>query len=322
MKKPGFSLIEIVIAMLVSSFVALMFYRTFHQTVYTVKKITHLIDDYANILPVRVQLEQDLLGIWKPTVTRLKLEEPKKESKGKKGKTDEEEPEQEKGDASKLEEESIDERKIFSAQMKKDNTDRLSFVTTNAFLVFDEPAVRFVRVTYRLVPLEVEGKSLFTLMRDESLYDPANKEERVAKRRHSFPLLTNVCKWKMKFTATNAQQKVAVRAKGAPTPESVTLTEWGTEAQQKKCAITVPEFIHIEGVICDGKTNKEVSFEFDFLLPNALCQDMKPPYVPGEKGGMLDQLASSAFAKLEAKEGGTGFFGSLAAQEHAVGDEP
>lgn len=71
MKIQGFSLIEIVIALLIGSMLSLVLYTALRQTQRTVTQVNGLIDSTAELLPLYAQLELDLMALSSPEKLKL-----------------------------------------------------------------------------------------------------------------------------------------------------------------------------------------------------------------------------------------------------------
>src|ERR1700732_4542718 len=64
----GFSFIEIVVAILISSFLSLVLYNSLSQTQRTMRQVTALMDETADFLPFMAQFEKDLSGVFAPAM--------------------------------------------------------------------------------------------------------------------------------------------------------------------------------------------------------------------------------------------------------------
>jgi len=195
MKQSGFSLIEIIIALLISSFVAMMLYQSFNQTRRVVTRITGLMHATSDILPLFTQLEKDLSGAVAPLVHAQK-------QTAETGKTEQQsavdknvraaEEKTKKNEADKESESAKKEKHIFKVVLKDNKFESMSFITTNALTVVDESTTHFVRVTYRLVPQANTDQSnetkLFRLLREEVAYEgPASGDQTDKKKKQGRP---------------------------------------------------------------------------------------------------------------------------------------
>lgn len=266
----GFTLIEIIIALLVSSMLAMIVLRTFRQSTTTFQRITTVIDDNAELLGLYSQLERDLMGafvpaVWKePVVQDVKEAEQAAKAAAQKTKdiqqTKKEQGEQAVQVAAK--------RPAFSTVIKDGKLEQLSFVTTNAFVVFDEPAARAVRVTYKLVEQQQEENAKerrYRLLREETPYVAEGAVYGRRRQTRVYPLLINITNLAGLFSAL--EEKTSDKDKKASS-ELISLSEWGTDAQKKKSKRVMPEWVKLTGSVVSPVSKKTLPFTFQFHLPS------------------------------------------------------
>lgn len=265
--KRGFTLIEIIIALLISSMLALVILRTFRQSTTTFQRITTVIDDTAELLGVYGQLERDLSGAFVPAVWKeaqvQDVQQAEQAAKVAAQKTKEEQArEKEEG---KQAVEKAAKRPVFSTVMKDGKLEQLSFVTTNAFVVFDEAAARVVHVTYKLVeqPQEQAKEKRYRLMREETPYVAEGAIYGRRRQKREYPLLINITSLTGTFSAL--EEKTVDKK---TTSELVSLSEWGTDAQKKKSKRMIPEWVKLTGTLISPVSKKSLPFTFQFHLPS------------------------------------------------------
>ena len=163
--KPGFILMEILIAMLVAAIVASALFSSFYQTNRFSVVVNNVVDLSTKAALVQNQLEKDLAGVFIP----VNVEKPKKK-----------EEQQEEGEqkAEQLAEKEEPEVKpitnIFTATVRGDLLNTLTFITCNPLQVYwseraGRAKLRVARVMYRLTK-EKDQKDSHKLTRQEG-YD-------------------------------------------------------------------------------------------------------------------------------------------------------
>lgn len=271
--RPGFTLIEIIIALLVSSMVAMIILRTFRQTTTTFQRVTTLIDDNAELLGVYAQLERDLSGAFVPAVWKeAAVRDVKEEEEA--AKVAAQQSKDIKATKKELGEQAVQQatkRPVFSTEVKEGNLTQFSFVTTNAFVIFDEPAARAVRVTYKLVEQTQEEarEKRYRLMREETPYVAEGAVYGRKRQTRSYPLLINITSLTGLFSAL--EEKTSDKDKKASS-EFVSLSEWGTEAQKKKSKRLMPEWVKLTGTVISPVSKKSLPFTFQFHIPSLAQQ--------------------------------------------------
>lgn len=265
MKQNGFSLIEIIVAMAISAGLSLILYRAFSQTTRLTQQVRDMINDNSDTLSSYAQLEKDFSAIFVPAkeeVPKAPTAAPPAQQPGQKA------PEP-KPEAAKPE------PPVFTTTQSEGKLATISFVTTNAFTIFDEAPLRSVRVTYRFKPqtgeAEPAGTKLYTLVREEIPYDQkAETEKKEQKPVHAYALIRNISTYALKFSARDCQKK--------DTKELVSLSQWGTDEQKKKCPdLKLPEFVEFTFDIFDLVTHRTVAHILSIAIPAAGCPKIEPP---------------------------------------------
>lgn len=264
MKQPGFSLIEIIIAVAISSVLSLILYRAFSQTNRLVQQVRNLMDDTSDTLSSYAQLEKDFSAIFMPTLEEIKKASAPPAQAAVANQTT---PKTPAGQESK---EKKPEIIPFKTTMEGSKLATISFVTTNAFSILDEAASRPVRVTYKLKPQEGEGNKLFVLLREELPYDQkaeGEKKSSSAKPTHAYALIRNISSFSAKFSAYDCKEE---------SKELVSLSEWGTDEQKKKCPQrAIPEFVEISLDVTDVVTGRVTAYTCAITIPAASCPEEK-----------------------------------------------
>jgi len=267
----GFSLIEILIATAISAILSLVLYNAFSQTNRLVQRVRNLMEDTSDTLSSYAQLEKDFSAIFKPVFEEIKKVTPPPAQPPAAGQAQtppnpppapkKEEQKQKKPDTIP-----------FKTTKEGDKLASISFVTTNAFSILNEAAPRPVRVTYKFKPQEGEQKKLYTMVREEALYDQKAESEKAsshAKPAHAYALVRNIKTFSAKFSAYDCQED---------SKELVSLSEWGTDEQKKKCPKhAIPQFVEITWDVVDLMTERENSYTVAVAIPAASCPELIEP---------------------------------------------
>ena len=256
MKKSGFSLIELLIAMAVGSIIMFAVYRTFDQTKKSAQRLDAILQKDNMIAPLYNQLEKDCTAIYVP----LSAYPPKKEQQ----------PAQQppvKPAPAKPEEAPKLLEKIFYSTSKSSLLQELSFITTTSLLGYNETSPHLVRVTYAVKP---EVENLYTLMRSESTqlaYKP-EKESTVK----SYEIVNNIKNISVKYYARPVSEK-------EEESEYKVFKEWSSEEQFKKIKRRIPDYIEFTIVWWDQALQKE----YDFVIELPIIAQEKEEEKKAEK---------------------------------------
>jgi prepilin-type N-terminal cleavage/methylation domain-containing protein len=264
-RRPGFSLIEILIAVAISSIVSLILYNAFSQTNRVVQQVRSMIADTSDTLSSYAQLEKDFSAIFIPFPEQTQEQKPAAQQESASAqKPAQPAPKPQQAESKKPE------ITPFKTTTKEGKLATISFVTTNAFLVLDEAASRVVRVTYALKAQEEGEKKLYTLWREEVPYDQKAEVEKKGstKPAHAYPLIRNISDFSAKFSSVQCKEDAK---------ELVTLTEWGTDLQKKQCPEGIaPQNVELTWDITDPTTQRVVTYIFATTIPAAYCKPEKP----------------------------------------------
>ena len=127
-----------------------------------------------------------------------------------------------------------------------------SFVTTNAFTVYDTQTLRPVRVIYRLKTVE----NSLSLVRQEGAWQLDLKDFDNIKQFPAYEIMTGLKKFTAHFFIPKDEQH----------KEWSVYTRW-TEEEQASTKRSLPSFIDIEGSWWHRQEEKEYPFHFSFFIP-------------------------------------------------------
>jgi len=266
MKKTGFSLIELVIALFISAIVTLMLYRSLNQTQRITKQISSTIDLYSDLLIVENQVEKDFSTIISldNTTTSTGVAD---QSKGLAGLIAPQIPPQQ-----PVQKKETTEVLIFKGTQVNDRLEKVTFLSTNALSVLDEVTSRIVRITYELIPqkhlefgpLHIDTPALFTLMRTEIPFMHKEKKEEPGR---AYALLRNIQTCTISYSIRKPEKPGSKKE----TVEFITLTQWGTDTQKKQIDAPIPQFITLTGNIMHPVTQQTLPFNFTSVVVAARC---------------------------------------------------
>lgn len=273
--EPGFSFIEIIVALLVSSFLSLVLYNSLSNTQRSTKQVNQLIEETADLVPFMTQFEKDLSGAFAPMMDMVatSTQPSHKASAG--------EPQKKP-------------QKIFHATAKSGSLSELTFVTTNALAIPGEAVPRVVQVTYKLVP-QADTAGRFELTRAEKPYEAkqteGDQEKKIAGR--GFVLMRNIKKFvahysgleikqleKTDVQALKPTQSVVGQEKKTSTDAEkkqkklVRLQEWGTAPAQEKTKQKLPVLVELEATFVPAE-NREFVVSYLFFIPAGNCIEDK-----------------------------------------------
>jgi len=258
--KRGFTLIEMMVAILITSLLGSILTAIYVQTQRSVSRINETIDlDFADSI-IYNQMEKDLSGIFVP---QLFVDDRSSESK----KAQPGQPKQPQGQPAKPGQKPKPKKKLERAKNalvsmgSSGNLSSLSFITNNPMQVYGQSKPRIVRVEYALEPDKIDSK-MFNLVRRQSLEFELEKFK--ASEPRPYTLATNVKSMTVEFFAAKEEEKDKKKnqkkgGKAEPTKEKQGEQEKGDKKEEKKA----PELISLTEWNDEvSKNNKEINPDF------------------------------------------------------------
>lgn len=297
MMKPGFMLIELIVASLVASMVAAILLAALAQSNRFQMIDDNLIDVSTRIAVVSNQLEKDVMGSFIPVQAEEKKEEQKKQQK------ETEQPSSAKttkgtaADSKETAQKSPEKEKpkpiekIFYSTQKNGQLDTLTFVTNNPLVVYVGKDVgvvkpKVVRVQYTLKP-EAEKKDSYALFRQESMELDLEKYKNVT----PYEVIGGIKRCTVTFTA-----RIEKKDEKAENPklsyEYKTQNEWVSEQKkedkkedkEKAEFPRIPYSVEMKLILWDLQDKKEKEFTIVCEIPTDFSpvkiQDKKQPEKP------------------------------------------
>lgn len=291
MNKHGFTLIELMIGLMLSSIVAYTLYNSFFITNTVVRKTEQVISADLIMAVLQNRLQKDVNGIFIP----VQPEPEKKDTAGDAAQKAPVQPKQNKPPIKPVE-------KIFHSTQKDKNLDFLTFITNNPVQSYQDgqkgkikPSV--VRVVYRLEPTETDPET-FRLMRQESAdLDLKNFDAKTAQGVRAYQLATDIKSISAEFIypqpkkeESKAAQSGAKPGAAAPKKEEkkepitfVTLQKWDADKLQDGQP-KIPEYITFTITLWDKEHKAERTNSFKYTVEGfqAAMQPKKPKAQPGK----------------------------------------
>jgi type II secretory pathway component PulJ len=270
--KPGFMLIELIVASLVASMVAVLLLAALSQSNRFQMIDDNMIDISTRVAVISNQLEKDLIGAFVPVSSFAKASDFAKASSDKSADKQEEQSAPVKEPVKPIE-------KIFYSTNKNGQLDTLTFVTNNPLVVYVGTDVgivkpKVVRVQYSLKP-EADKKDSYALFRQESMELDVEKYKNVT----PYEVIGGIKRCTMTFTA-RIEKKSEKKDEKVENPkisyEYKTQSEWVSEQKEKTTedkGKETPEFpripfsVEMKLILWDLQEKKEKEFTFVCEIP-------------------------------------------------------
>lgn len=271
----GFTLIEITIALFISSMLTLLLYQSFSQAQRAARNSSALIDAVTAMPIAYNQLEKDFTTIFVPArvFSDIADKAQKKEGASSPAQTTASSPEE----SDKKPKEPF--KDIFVSTLQEKNLAQLSFISTHSLALYNTVVPHAVRVLYRLMPT-VDNPKIFTLVRQETttLDMPLKKfkEEKV----REYDLMRGVKELRVELLVPEKEPEAEQQpgqekqeqkqTKQEQQPKKyITLDKWEGDSEKgdKKTEHLIPAYIHVIGVLIDPATEREYPFEWRFAVP-------------------------------------------------------
>lgn len=283
MMQRGVSLIELMIALVISSLLALMLFGILNQAGNSLKSVESIAATDLAIVSFYDRFERDITGAFIPAIGDPDLADKAfaqqlKQAQEKEEKSQAQQQQQQPQNTSaivpqKKPEKSvslqdIQVKKVFVYEEKDNNLAQFSFVTCNPVSSYREEKPRIVRVVYTLKP--EAGTKNYILWRQESI----KLGTKFALQARAYALLRHVVSLRLELLAPKPledKDKKAVQdgkqEKKSTTP-LITFNQWptkGTESE-KEPTKDLPQFVKVYVRYADSIDNRIKSYEFLFPI--------------------------------------------------------
>jgi len=300
--KSGFTLIEILIAIALSSIVATMLFSVFFQANRSARVVDSYVDMYTKAALVARQFERDISGACVPWSLFLPdpAQQPTPPPAPIPGKTIPQKPEPEKP-AEPEESKKKQLKKIFFSSSEGSNLKILTFITNNPTAQYwseqiGKPKPRLARVVYSIQKQTdiVANKDSYVLKRQEGTqleYGAYKKDDNKAAR--SFDVIDGIKSISIDYAVHIEDKKE--NTSGVPKKNIKRVSSWDSDAQaeSEEQMPMLPGLVTIKLQLWDQAMQKAVPFEFtvrvlgDGLPPaeSAVPQAQQAPTQPDAKKG-------------------------------------
>lgn len=297
MNKPGFTLVEVLLASAIAAIMTGLLFLVVRQLNSSVPIIDRRADIYEKAAILNAQLERDLSGITAPNefYARQKTakDKPEQPASAEQKKSDDQKKSEEEKKTKETQETTTEQapkkplEKIFYSTNKEGMLDQLSFITTNPLQIYwggksGSAKPRIARVTYSLQEEKNprnNAKKSYRLVRQESPLldwdqfkaDQSIKEYTVADNIKSLTVEYSAVVVPQEKEAKTAQSETAK----APTKKEIEKkTDWTGKTQEQnegsKKLPLAPGLAQFEIALWDQKQQRSIPFSFAVAIPAQL----------------------------------------------------
>lgn len=326
-QRQGFSLIELIVAVMIAGMMAMSLFQLITQTRKVASRIVNVIEVDQHFMGFYNQLQKDVMGMFAPASSIQALRDKDEKAQKEKAQQQRQGPDERKPNATGDKREQKPEqpggslptnRKPVEGVFVLDaHQDRFfwSFITTGglAFLESDgKPQLlpHSRRVAY-VLEKDPQRPGTYRLMYRINNAKLDLADIKAAHYYPSFELMSGITKFEIELTVfevekKDAQKDAAVQKKGseeiagkskpAPKPQPAVVKEWNEAEIWEKYKTLVPAFVSIRGAVAD-RTGREYPFE---CLMKVTAYN---PYVAKEKSlfEAIEEIAQNIFGKGNGK---------------------
>ncbi len=300
--KPGFTLIEMMVAIVITSILGGMLLTIFLQTQRSVNRINETIDvDFEDSI-IYNQLEKDISGIFVP---QLFVDDRSSESKKEKPAQPGQPPKQAQPPKPKRKLARVKDALVSANEGK--SIKNLSFITNNPLQVYGESKPRMVRVEYYLEPDENNSKQLKLYRRESNKIEMAEFKDADPR---SYQIAAGVKQFSLEFYAAKQPKKKEKKKEDEKkkegeearkeVPELVPFAEWNdstTKENKELYQELLPIFLRVDLELWESsnpdedQSRKYTFFYHVFAFDSGVVQQPKqaqppaPPQLPQGQAG-------------------------------------
>jgi prepilin-type N-terminal cleavage/methylation domain-containing protein len=308
--KPGFSLLEIVIAIAIGAIVSVLLYQATSQTARVVKTIDVLIDVHSELALFIDRVTKDVSGAFVPRIAIDEKEAPPEKKPEKK-------PEEKKPPSPEKKKET--EHNVFVVQnMTLDEkaprgSSLFTFISTSPLSVYGEFVPRRVRIAY-VIESQKDSKGLYKLVRYESTEIDLKKFEEKQRSNviKGYSIVRNIKSLRVECYAAQeeaeqeSQEKDKDKAKykeAKPIREYERFTSWKSSERKKNKQSFLPEWVVLKGALVDARQKRELSYEVLIPIP-AWNSVLKPVQLQSSYDRLEEILKKAGLSLTDAKQEG------------------
>lgn len=231
--KPGFLLIDVLLAVTLSAVMLTSLYQSLYQTTKLTRRVESTIEHGTLLALLGNQLEKDISAAFVPldlATTSTNAQEKK-----------EKEP---------------DEKLFFAEKDEHGNTKFFTCLTTTRLKVYGQEVPLVGRVVYTVTPSKT--KDVYTLKRQESTNQEL-KDFEDKKKIRAYTILEGLKKFSIKYSIVPEEPKQEKKEEKEQKRE--TFEVWNQEIQEKTKRKT-PDFVEITGIYHDEQQKRDHDFAF------------------------------------------------------------
>ena len=256
MQRRGFSLIEVMIALMITSMLLAGLFATIYQVGFMQRSVETIVSADERAAIILHQMERDIMGVFIPEQIHKIIK--KEDEDSKKG---------------------ID--KVFYGTQKEKQLELLTFITNNPLELYlkiknVKPKPRVARVLYRLVP-EKGHKNSFTLTRQEGQKLSFKEYKKDAKGSlRPFNILEGLASCSITYFKLEGAKKGEESKKN----NYKKLNHWPEkETADKKKTITLPAYVELKIELWDNayENKKSFSMQIPILIDPRMPKPIKKP---------------------------------------------
>lgn len=269
--KKGFTLIEVIIGMLISTLLLSAAFTVYNQITKSINIIQNITTDDTKLIILYDRLQQDFTGIAPLWFTKKQYEQAKK---GTAKENNEEQAEQ----VAKNKDQDIEHNNFFYAINKDNNFAYFTFITTNAMQMYGSDNKRFVRVVYQL-QAESNKENTYRIVRKEiNKITPQFDKKIIEDQKDFYTIASNVkkCFFEYGFIDQAKPKEKKSQAKEKPKQEDKKPAqiawhkEWGvvredTKTNEYKPAL--PQYIKMKIVFANQQDKEGKEHELYITIP-------------------------------------------------------
>lgn len=274
--KNGFSLIEVIIGVAISSILSIALFLTLNQTQRSAKFIENKISNDPQLLIFQNQFEKDVTGIFVPefwhlkqqkTTTTTEIEVEKKENQENITKATQNK---------KTEQKQQKIPKTFFSSSGDKKLQELTFITCNPLQMYENIKPRIVRVIYSME----QQDDYFVLYRQETLELDYNKIEK--DKLNKFSILTRIKNFELKYfyyekeeenkdddknKSKQDEKEMNDQKKEEPKKELKIMDKWSYPREEKdKKLPKIPQYVELKLILVESDLQKEVDYVFRYVI--------------------------------------------------------
>lgn len=254
----GFSILELIIALSITSVLLLSIFGVIRQIQRAVRQVSTTIEKGTVASTFADQIERDVLGMFSPDILQQELKKPSSTTQN-----------------TQIKEQLKKWEPIYSVQ-KSDKGLLWSFITTGGLetvtaqgQILTQPLVR--RVLYKLEPQQ-DSRQVFRLLYGYAVDDLDFNKLMSKPSEQLYELARNLTDVTLEQTVLEVAKpkpagKESVAQDKPQPPKPVTLPTWNADEVREKYKTAIPAFVKLSGKLTSTLAGQQTPFIFEFAVP-------------------------------------------------------